>query len=76
MQKRPSLLPGCLRAGAWLALALLFLLPLLWTVTSSFKTSNVAIFDRPFSPPNRITFLNYAKAVREGHMRSYFINSL
>jgi raffinose/stachyose/melibiose transport system permease protein len=76
MQKRPTPVQGCLRASAWLTLALFFLLPLLWTVMSSFKTSNVAIFDRPFSPPDRITFLNYAKAVREGHMGSYFINSL
>jgi raffinose/stachyose/melibiose transport system permease protein len=76
MRQRPSQLQRCLWTGAWLALALLFLLPLLWTVMSSFKTSNVAIFDRPFSLPGRVTFLNYAKALREGHMGSYFINSL
>jgi raffinose/stachyose/melibiose transport system permease protein len=64
------------RAAAWLALAAVFLLPLAWMVLSSFKTSNLAVFDRPFSLPDQITFNNYTRAVREGNMGSYFINSL
>jgi len=65
-----------LRRSSWFLLAALFLLPVLWMVMSSFKTSNIAIFERPFSPPGQITFVNYTKAVREGNMGSYFINSL
>jgi ABC-type glycerol-3-phosphate transport system permease component len=51
---------------AWIVLATLFLLPVLWMVMSSFKTSNIAIFERPFALPAQITFANYTKAVREG----------
>ena len=65
-----------LRRFLWLLLAALFLLPVLWMVMSSFKTSNIAIFEQPFSPPVQITFANYTKAVRAGNMASYFINSL
>jgi raffinose/stachyose/melibiose transport system permease protein len=64
------------RPIAWLLLATLFLLPVVWMLMSSFKTSNIAIFDRPFSPPAQITFVNYTKAIREGNMGSYFMNSL
>ncbi|MHB8521676.1 MAG: carbohydrate ABC transporter permease [Limisphaerales bacterium] len=60
----------------WLALAVLMLYPLIWTVTSSFKDSNLAIFDHPFTPPGRIDFANYQRAVREGQLGEYFINSL
>lgn len=66
---KPRLIP-------WLLLAALFLLPVVWMVMSSFKMSNIAIFERPFSLPDQITFANYTKAVREGNMGSYFINSL
>jgi raffinose/stachyose/melibiose transport system permease protein len=57
-------------------LALLFLYPMLWMVVSSFKTSNVEIFGHPFALPHGISFVNYQKAIRQGHMGSYFINSL
>ncbi len=60
----------------WLALALLVQLPLLWMISSSLKTSNVAIFEHPFSLPAPITFANYTKAVHEGRMFSCLINSL
>lgn len=64
------------RPIAWLLLATFFLLPVLWMVMSSFKSSNIAIFDRPFSPPARITLDNYVKALHEGNLGSCFINSL
>ncbi|HYV26031.1 MAG TPA: carbohydrate ABC transporter permease [Candidatus Eisenbacteria bacterium] len=60
----------------WLSLALVMLYPLLWTVLSSMKGSNVEIFDHPFALPKQINWVNYQKAIREGHMGGYFINSL
>src|SRR5206468_15252 len=65
-----------LRTAAWLFLALLFLYPMLWMALSSFKSSNVEIFGHPFSLPHQISLANYQKAVRQGHMGAYFINSL
>jgi raffinose/stachyose/melibiose transport system permease protein len=65
-----------LKTTAWVLLALLFLYPLLWMAVSSFKSSNVEIFGHPFALPHRIGFANYRKAVQQGNMGSYFINSL
>ncbi len=61
---------------AWALLALVFLYPMLWMTLSSFKSSNVEIFGHPFSLPHQISLANYRKAVRQGHMGAYFINSL
>lgn len=60
----------------WLIGGLLMLFPLLWMVVSSVKPSNLEIFTKPFSVPSRITFENYENAIRDGHIGSYFINSL
>src|SRR5262245_22677268 len=60
----------------WILITALFLFPVFWMILSSLKTSNIAIFDQPFALPERITFANYLKAIREGNMASYFINSL
>src|ERR1044072_5808395 len=65
-----------IRTFLWLLAALVMLYPLVWLVISSFKGSNLEIFDRPFSLPGRITYANYGKAIREGRMGDYFINSL
>lgn len=61
---------------AWLILAAIWLFPLGWTILGSFKTSNVAIFDRPFALPESITFANYQQAIRAGNLDDYFINSI
>jgi len=65
-----------LKRAAWLVLALLFLYPMFWMASSSFKSSNVEIFGHPFTVPHQISFANYQKAIRQGNMGSYFINSL
>src|SRR5438093_9695265 len=65
-----------LKRAAWLVLALLFLYPMFWMASSSFKSSNVEIFGHPFTVPHQITLANYQKAIRQGNMGSYFINSL
>ena len=54
-----------LLAGAWL-------FPLGWTILSSFKTSRVAIFERPFAIPEGITFANYEQAFHVDR-HDYFI---
>ncbi len=64
-----------LKRLAWLLLALLFLYPMLWMASSSFKSSNLEIFGHPFAVPHQISFANYQKAIRQGNMGSYFINS-
>src|SRR5205809_4472447 len=69
--------PGsCFKTVAWALIALLFLYPLLWMTLSSFKSSNVEIFGHPFAWPHQISFANYQKAIRQGNLASYLINSL
>jgi len=65
-----------LRTVAWALVALAVFFPMLWMVLSGFKSSNVEIFGHPFSLPHQIGFTNYQKAIRQGNMGSYFINSL
>ena len=65
-----------LKPGALIALACVTLFPLFWMVLSSFKTSNIAVFDEPFALPNQISLENYETAIREGRMGDYFINSM
>ena len=65
-----------LKTIVWLVLAGIMLYPLVWMVLGSFKPSNVAIFDQPFSLPDQITFANYQRALQEGGMAGYWINSL
>jgi len=65
-----------LSSALWLMLAGLMLYPVLWMVLNSLKPSNQAIFEHPFGLPRQINFANYHKAMREGHVGDYFINSL
>ncbi|MGG5172321.1 carbohydrate ABC transporter permease [Pseudarthrobacter sp. J1738] len=51
------------------------ILPLLWTIMSSFKSSS-EIFASPFSLPTVWRFDNYAKAWTEAGIGSYFLNSV
>lgn len=55
--------------------SLLVLVPLLWVLMSSFKTSQ-EIFDSPFSLPTTWRFENYAHAWEGAQIGSYFANSL
>ena len=56
----------------WLLLAAVWLFPLGWTILSSFKTSNVAIFERPFALPEGISFANCEQAFHVDR-HDYFI---
>src|ERR1700682_6191745 len=60
----------------WILLAAVMLYPLAWTVMSSFKASNMEVFEHPFSLPLKWTTKNYSRAVAEGRMGDYLVNSL
>ncbi len=55
--------------------SLIFLIPLVWMVLSSFKTQ-AQIFDSPFSLPTSIDFGNWSRAWDEGNLGQYAINSI
>jgi raffinose/stachyose/melibiose transport system permease protein len=56
-------------------LALLFFIPLIWMVLSSFKT-NTEIFTTPFSLPTQIDFTQWAVAWDVGNISRYALNSV
>ncbi|MBW9204457.1 carbohydrate ABC transporter permease [Mumia sp. zg.B53] len=58
--------------GFW---ALLVIVPLLWTLLSSFKTSN-EIFSSPFSWPATWSFDNYVSAWTSEGIGRYFLNTV
>jgi N-acetylglucosamine transport system permease protein len=58
--------------GIW---SLLVLVPLLWTIVSSFKTTK-EIFASPFSLPQEWQFQNYVTAWRTAGIGTYFLNSV
>ncbi|GAA3567006.1 carbohydrate ABC transporter permease [Microlunatus spumicola] len=55
--------------------SLLVIVPLLWVVMSSFKTSS-EIFASPFALPERLRFDNYANAWTTAGIGSFFLNSV
>src|SRR4051812_13257713 len=57
------------------AVTALVVLPFLWTVMSSFKTTK-EIFASPFSLPNGLHFENYANAWTEAGIGTFFVNTL
>ena len=55
--------------------SLLVIVPLLWVIMSSFKTSS-EIFASPFALPARLRFDNYANAWTTAGIGSFFLNSV
>ncbi|MGO1600388.1 MAG: carbohydrate ABC transporter permease, partial [Brachybacterium sp.] len=55
--------------------ALLVILPLLWTVFTSLKTSREILTD-PFGLPENMQFSNYPRAWQEARIGDYFANTL
>ena len=55
--------------------SLVVIVPLLWVIMSSFKTSS-EIFASPFSPPASLQFVNYANAWTIAGIGSFFFNSV
>jgi raffinose/stachyose/melibiose transport system permease protein len=67
--------PRIVVIGALALLALLFFIPLVWMVLSSFKT-NSAIFTTPFALPTQIDFTQWAIAWDVGNISRYALNSV
>ncbi len=55
--------------------SLIVILPLLWTIMTSFKTTS-QIFASPFSLPTHWNFDNYVKAWTTAGIGNYFVNSV
>lgn len=55
--------------------SLLVVVPMLWVIVSSFKTSS-EIFASPFALPKRLSFDNYANAWTTAGIGSFFFNSV
>ena len=51
------------------------IVPLLWVIMSSFKTSS-EIFASPFAPPASLQFVNYVNAWTTAGIGSFFFNSV
>jgi raffinose/stachyose/melibiose transport system permease protein len=67
-------LPRLLVTVAFTALALVFFLPMIWMVLSSFK-SNSELFAGPFSLPSAFDFGRWAEAWQVGGIGGYALNS-
>ncbi len=57
------------------AMTLVFAMPMVFTILSSFKTK-VEIFAKPFALPDTVQFSNYIEAWKGANMSQYFLNSL
>lgn len=55
--------------------SLIVVLPLLWTLMTSFKTTN-QIFSSPFSLPTSLNVVNYVNAWTTAGIGSYFLNTI
>lgn len=58
-----------------IAMAMMFIMPLLFTLVSSLK-DNREIFGSPFALPETYRFENYVVAWKEANMSKYFFNSI
>lgn len=55
--------------------SLLVIIPLIWVIISSFKTSS-EIFASPFALPSKLSFTNYANAWTTAGIGTFFFNSV
>ena len=55
--------------------SLLVVVPLVWVIMSSFKTTS-EIFASPFALPSSLNFINYANAWTTAGIGSFFFNSV
>lgn len=68
-------LVGVASQGMMLVWMVVVLLPLAWTVMTSFKTTK-EIFASPFSPPEELQFENYVNAWTDAGIGRYFFNTV
>jgi raffinose/stachyose/melibiose transport system permease protein len=72
---KPRLGPArALTFAAMVVLAVVYFIPLLWMLASSFKT-NAEIFTTPFSLPSSLDFSSWAEAWQVGRIGDYALNS-
>lgn len=50
-------------------------LPLVWTILTSFKTTT-EFYDNPWNLPTSLNFTNYMNAINKANMGDYFMNSI
>lgn len=65
--------------GAWIILLILtfiFLMPILWVIGSSFKSTGELFSWPPSFIGKNPTFSNYQRALEEGHFGIYFFNTV
>ncbi|MEU9014045.1 carbohydrate ABC transporter permease [Streptomyces sp. NPDC048479] len=61
--------------GVLVVWAIMVIMPLLWSVMTSFK-SDKAIFTSPWSLPDSLHFENWSRAWSQAHMSDYFLNTV
>ncbi|MER5464963.1 carbohydrate ABC transporter permease [Streptomyces sp. NPDC002668] len=61
--------------GVLVIWAIMVIMPLLWSVMTSFK-SDKAIFTSPWSLPDSLHFDNWSRAWSQAHMSDYFLNTV
>jgi N-acetylglucosamine transport system permease protein len=66
---------GGVSHGVLVLWSLIVVLPLLWTLMTSFKTTS-QIFSSPFSLPTSLNFVNYVNAWTTAGIGSYFLNTI
>ncbi|MET0694266.1 MAG: carbohydrate ABC transporter permease [Propionibacteriaceae bacterium] len=66
---------GGVSHGVLVLWSLIVVLPLLWTLMTSFKTTS-QIFSSPFSLPTSLNFINYVNAWTTAGIGSYFLNTV
>ena len=60
----------------WVVGAVLCILPVAWMMLGSLKRTNQELYDHPFSFSSAPAWSNYSRAIREGRMGEYLLNSL
>lgn len=68
-------LVGLISHTVLLIWSLIVIVPLLWTVVTSFKTTN-EIFSSPFAPPENWNFDNYVRVWTTAGIGGYFFNTV
>lgn len=66
---------GAISHGVLILWSAIVILPLLWTIMSSFKTSS-EIFASPFALPSNWNFVNYVSAWTSAGIGDYFLNTV
>ena len=66
---------GSVSQAVLILCSVVVVLPFLWTIMSSFKTSR-QVLQSPFSLPDRLHFENYANAWTQAGIGTFFLNTL